>query len=508
MDGATFSRQPMPETYSSLVKLDTEIFSLRSTLEAVQVHMLKRISSLCCQRNVQVPFNSLPNELLGSILAHATMAGGAKDSTMPLGLVRLRELSMVCQRWKQVINSFPALWTSVGGTSVEVALQLRKSGVLPLNIQYNAISGNADFFLNMVMPHRHRWSSIEFSTRSEGDLEALMRILRSPLPKLRCIALQYEGYYIQAPPTLQLCEDNALEEISLQCLVMPPRPAFLRTLRHLSLGLPIGCHPSFILPMLASAPVLESFKLFQHAGPPVTIPNMEYDPIPLPVHLANIQTVELIDLCFLWHLSFCSHVRADKLRHYRALPIPDDAGQVFNELLRHDGLIYRVLANSNVDDAEISLRNDVDHDELKLVDKSRALDILVTTYNSRFTQSLDTSDKFASFVRKIPSVRLHLVQAHIPEEGTTVAFLSKLESLRSIRLECTEQGLLPFIRTMSHTNGGKSICPFLNRIDIQLLWPCNRNKKRAVITALLELQKNRTQPVQITYEKTPINTEL
>ncbi|KAG8915807.1 hypothetical protein FRC01_003501 [Tulasnella sp. 417] len=121
--------------------------------------------------------HNLPIELLAQILL-LSLTGGAWERYWELfGMASITRLRSVCVRWNRTILKEPAFWTHIDEDDVikapsAVENKVRRSGVLPLTIQYHNwgdVSGlgeepseSPEFykFIELISRHTDRWKSL------------------------------------------------------------------------------------------------------------------------------------------------------------------------------------------------------------------------------------------------------------------------------------------------------------------------------------------------------------
>ncbi|KIO16301.1 hypothetical protein M407DRAFT_232687, partial [Tulasnella calospora MUT 4182] len=96
-----------------LAQVDNYAGAIKSTLDAVQGHLLRRMSALHTEHNRMIPLHQLPIEIFVQIITGALEDFRTRGWSSRTHLGRLVTLCRVCKRWRDVIKSTPSLWTTI-----------------------------------------------------------------------------------------------------------------------------------------------------------------------------------------------------------------------------------------------------------------------------------------------------------------------------------------------------------------------------------------------------------
>ncbi|KZV97633.1 hypothetical protein EXIGLDRAFT_357957 [Exidia glandulosa HHB12029] len=196
----------------------------------------KAISVALRTRNSRLPIHTLPFEVLGEILCHATT--NEDDACSPI--VQAVRASLVCRYWRDVALKTPRLWSRVDVDDRDVPPErldamLQRSGGLPISIRS---TGSA--FCDVLPKHLHRIRHLSIPHPVPPSPVELELLLKGPAPNLEtlwipgCVQLPANLLGDVAPrlttlaigPTTALCLDfdyPALANLTTVHIVHPNR---------------------------------------------------------------------------------------------------------------------------------------------------------------------------------------------------------------------------------------------------------------------------------------------
>jgi hypothetical protein len=170
------NERPHPHEEASI---DEEIIKNQSKLDALDAEiaqLMERrrplVELLRLQRSIISPVRRVPFEILSEIIAHAigiydSSISRATDSTdVKSGPIWV--FGRVCRHWREVIQSFPKLWShitlSMGRTSIgALKTILERSLHLPLTISVlmkHPVRQNQSKAINLLLDHFNRWHNV------------------------------------------------------------------------------------------------------------------------------------------------------------------------------------------------------------------------------------------------------------------------------------------------------------------------------------------------------------
>ncbi|KAG8966002.1 hypothetical protein FRC05_002922 [Tulasnella sp. 425] len=190
-----------------------------------------------------ISLHRLPIEVFVQIITGALEPFQTRTSSDQTHLGRLVTLCQVCQRWREVINSTPSLWTTidvldpVAVTSAAISRSLDH----PLNIigapspgylkSWRDLAVGWKEFEETAITHSNRWRSIQLRVACPEDAQALMN---APAPLLQSLEV---GSILQCRvETMSQVIGPRLRHLALRGLAIPWRSCVLSDLRYLSIS--------------------------------------------------------------------------------------------------------------------------------------------------------------------------------------------------------------------------------------------------------------------------------
>ncbi|KAJ7659276.1 hypothetical protein DFH06DRAFT_1472661 [Mycena polygramma] len=230
--------------------LDAKILDLRRSLAALETEHASVRERLDAHK---YPVLTLPNEVVSEIFVHFLPPYPLCAPTY--GFLSPERLLLVCQKWRDIALSTPALWRAIdledGGDRQCRNLEawLGRSGGYPLSISIQIEHpGQEDELLQLLVPRRARWKyfqllrvGLENSFLSEG-----------PLPLLRSLdigALSLPATFPDMP---------RLHTVTLRTRRYFPRPAALLSWSQLTSLTLIGSLPRECMPIVLQTPNLHT----------------------------------------------------------------------------------------------------------------------------------------------------------------------------------------------------------------------------------------------------------
>ncbi|KAG8937843.1 hypothetical protein FRC00_014277, partial [Tulasnella sp. 408] len=180
-----------------LARVDNYAGAIKSTLEAVQSDLLRRMSALHAEHNTMIPLHQLPIEIFVQIITGALEPFQTNGRSRPTHLGRLVTLCRVCKRWREVIRSTPPLWTTIGildpASIITTAISL--SANHPLNILSTSSLGSVQYgdvpekwreFSDTAITHSRRWRSVQLLVAAS---ESALAVMNAPAPRLQSLEI-------------------------------------------------------------------------------------------------------------------------------------------------------------------------------------------------------------------------------------------------------------------------------------------------------------------------------
>ncbi|KAG8915334.1 hypothetical protein FRC01_003697 [Tulasnella sp. 417] len=187
------------------------------------------------------------------------------DTSVPVNrIIRTEKLRLVNKAWQAAIDSTPLFWSCIPNPvrSIPDAISrwIRKSGEVPLDVNFTEFGGNIGEFMQFLIPHRHRWRKLSI-TGTQGD--SISQYINKPAPILEELIISSAPL---SPDTIAFGGIAPfLSSVELSGVMMPEDTQFLRNLNCLQLTrikYPPGTSPIHKLcDILNACPGLEKLKL-------------------------------------------------------------------------------------------------------------------------------------------------------------------------------------------------------------------------------------------------------
>ncbi|KAG8910563.1 hypothetical protein FRC00_007991 [Tulasnella sp. 408] len=380
-----FSKE-MPK---SLQRLEEEIEVYESSLDSsgYDEELAQRIIQTKRKRNLLIPINQLPTELLIDIF-------GASIGKSSKRFERLRTIASVAWLWNSIVKRAPGLWAVLDShVSTELfPIILRRAGDFPLTItmqESNVIYFSLDpdeepedrntTFLKMVLPKLGRWK--EAGLLFESSERNLLERLENPAPLLQRCILEASGF--SRVPQVDLFQGQAprLTEMTLERVPIRWNSNVFRNLRSLWMWGIMECGPTVeeVLQYILSSPCLEYFHL---SGSGLSSSTLHQDIST--VELPHLKSLNLSGLSSSSTQLLLSRIRAPALYRLIVQPNPPDASDdnqlltFLNACLLHfSPTIYasisrtrclRISASGPTGTISVSTPQDLEHNEGILMD--------------------------------------------------------------------------------------------------------------------------------------------
>ncbi|KAG9041445.1 hypothetical protein FS837_012258 [Tulasnella sp. UAMH 9824] len=306
-----------------LAQVDNYAGAIKSTLDAVQGHLLRRMSALHTEHNRMIPLHQLPIEIFVQILTGVLGPFQTRGWSRRTHLGRLVTLCRVCKRWREVIRSAPPLWTTIdifdpaATTSAAISLSANH----PLNILGASSPGSIRFwgdvperwkeFSDTVIIHSTRWRSIQLNVAAS---EVALAIMNAPAPRLQSLELKSSvqcRVYIEDGGDMFQATRPHLRRLGLHGVAVPWRPWTLGGLRHLSLSGLGEFAPSYeeMLGILRECPRLEELALSLRS-----IANVEASRRNHPFTLAQLRSITFASLSPSWAFALLETIRTPSVK--------------------------------------------------------------------------------------------------------------------------------------------------------------------------------------------------
>jgi hypothetical protein len=256
--------------------LEAQILLLERSLSALREEKMLAQERL---DSYKYPVLTLPNEIVFDIFMQFLPAYPRHP---PLtGLLSPNLLTHICQRWREIALSTPALWCAIGTSYYDdiplkqkahiFVLWLRRSRSRPLSLQI--VGPDVAEILATVVPHRARWEHLDFHLPPSH----LRTIIDGAMPLLRHLVL--------APRTHAVTNILAFREVPLLRTVVLNRSATLSVIlpwvQLTSLTL-LFVYPRDCFPILQQTSNLIRCELEvffdrdnDQSGPDITLPYLE-----------------------------------------------------------------------------------------------------------------------------------------------------------------------------------------------------------------------------------------
>ncbi|KAJ7314365.1 hypothetical protein DFH08DRAFT_430011 [Mycena albidolilacea] len=182
-----------------MTALDAQIAVLQAPLDTLLQRKAEMVLEIGAHKGALSLLRRMPTEILGHIFRltlppHQRYAIESAPWT----------ISAVCARWREIVISQPCFWTSIRYKEAKRSIpnglkyetQLRRSGELPLNIEFHLNDEEAlllyyELILEMVCKHAGRWETASF--RGPGILfDQLQRLIQEQLGHLRKLSIEVE----------------------------------------------------------------------------------------------------------------------------------------------------------------------------------------------------------------------------------------------------------------------------------------------------------------------------
>lgn len=234
------------------------------------------------RHNRSFPISELPSELLNLVLLYSLPVFNPMESCWEYDecqpyMAALFGLRYVSTLWRDLIDGTPSFWMIVSSTWSPKAIKmvLRRSGTCPLavhHILYNDAhnGGDADevtpsrTFLQLVNPHRSRWTSVII----ELPRELVAEFFDTPLPRLDTLKISLTDEEDAVQPVIPLTPDMidglySLEHVYFNYLPLQWNDVFgrLNRLRTLSLSMLHNITAEQIIEAISLNPTLETITL-------------------------------------------------------------------------------------------------------------------------------------------------------------------------------------------------------------------------------------------------------
>ena len=220
----------------------------------------------------QTPINYLPSEILSYAFELAISPESSFDDSRmcPLALAR------VSRGWRHIILNTPQFWRYIdlnSRTNVSlVRAHVERSLEYPLDIAIKFLETTARLstFIDVLLPHAHRWRTLEIYDGGQCLQFILRRINKLKFPSLAFTTIHTLSERKMRYPTFLLPENSpSLKSLDLNNVI--PMEKFLPGQMVTDLSLQFSEHPlgPLTLPSLLSSQYLTELNLVYSACPPL-----------------------------------------------------------------------------------------------------------------------------------------------------------------------------------------------------------------------------------------------
>ncbi|KAG9004706.1 hypothetical protein FRB93_010197 [Tulasnella sp. JGI-2019a] len=423
------------------------------------------------RQNALLPIHQFPVELFSNVLTFVVQGKNLQYYEIEH---MLRQLARVAHHWKYAVLSTPQLWAYLhqGMSSAFIRISLHRSKTVPLDVFFYTDSYAHDMsqlgtFAESILPHSHRWRSLDGPYLAPRILEKLA----SHAPAFRHLRL------VRSPVQgIQLGEGPHLQTLDLTSVSLSWDSNRISQLYQLSLTDLKGQHaPSLsqIMHILTNSPKLESLKLTYLE--PLDTPTDGHIPVGN-VDLPNLQSLEISELAWdpynrlMGRFQF-PFVACKKLRLEPIWRAGSDVSDTIDYLA--GGFVQQVNCFAENASASISfelhtVKLHVDcpskgRFDLRMIAKQEGC---VEAYN-------DAVITLAQLVSSaLPDTPLVLYSTYNTHPGFSVDLLMRFPSTTEIVLHrgggCDIQSVVQFL---GHQHSNESVG------DNDLAWPCPKLKK-------------------------------
>lgn len=214
------------------------------------------------QHNATLPVHSLPAELFHQIIHYLVQPFFHKNKADYYR--HILRLAGVCSHWRGVIRDLPPLWTEVHSSDpidvVGMALQRSSSHLLDITIDHlpypNQGPRDMQEFLNAIIPHRHRWKTVDASA-SFLWIPLITTAFQEPALSLERLSLTDEDG-ISSTREVDLFGGSApqLKDLTLSGISTPWESEVTHDLRFIDLSWIHFPSPKTVLDILSYSPQL------------------------------------------------------------------------------------------------------------------------------------------------------------------------------------------------------------------------------------------------------------
>ncbi|KAG8958320.1 hypothetical protein FRC03_009254 [Tulasnella sp. 419] len=279
---------------SAVKQLEAKASHLAHLATLFQRSLQSHVAQILRRRNLLLPINRLPPELL-AIIFRFVQDSEEDDEEAIWAVMRLTQ---VCVSWDSIATSIPHLWTIID-TSFPLTLMestISRSRDMPLRVNLHGVDGDheREQVFELIRPHVARWKSLNITSRRFNELFRL-RLGDAWMPCLESFVRQtstsYSVYVTEIPAAI-LHRAPRLQTLEVDRFTFPleaPSFSVLRTLEFTACDGSEDFSSTEWHSLLSAAPQLEYIHGSSVGG------DLEWDPpaIPFHVELQNLKTLIL-----------------------------------------------------------------------------------------------------------------------------------------------------------------------------------------------------------------------
>ncbi|KAF9444960.1 hypothetical protein P691DRAFT_806399 [Macrolepiota fuliginosa MF-IS2] len=513
-EGAALTRKVLTKPLGSINLIDHEIGHLQDRLNTLSLEQRQLHASLEIYRGILSPIRRLLPEILQEIFCHClpTAHNAVMNATeAPLLLGR------VCSRWRRVACSTPKLWASIHITAIlpsdfpysqkqavtlqrAISLWLSRSSALPLSISLvvrqlgpclrrdsvHTCNDKVQPYFDLLVAYAHRWRSINFTIYCFHWMAFFNRFHASEVPLLE--NLYIDGDHYSDPEQQSVIRtlsrpDNILHAPRLRVLSIPPYfkciPEFgiqLQNITGIDVGYSCLLYLEDILKVLGLCPNLRTCAISDWISP-LGLDEVPVDPITLP----KLQSLTLSPHRYA-HRPLKSLI-TPALRHLLlppdiwlsepAVSEPDHIYDCLGSFLRH---LIDPLEELDLRSKKLTSERRI-ADILSLVPELKRLSLNGYHNSFQVAQEVSSSSQAPDLVlaQLTPSDNCRGTPDSQPGDVSSnhdvpTYLCPKLEVLRYVKAECSDNELLDFLRsrTMDHHKHNVS---HLRMVGVQISRP-------------------------------------
>lgn len=291
-------------------------------LAATTSHLVREMNHRKRQLNKFTTICQLPVEIFSEILRLDIANYPLDEDRGVTPITRQMTLALVSTFWNDVIQNSPTCWAMICLDRDPVNLFLQRSKAYPLDLVAIAskerpvylVPGAVMTFMKAVVPHAHRWRSLQVQCHYDTDTDRWLRHTSETLQDLQIKVLQADANFTKH---FKMQGKTPLRFLSLSAASLPwdsPRLSSLETLSLLNLN---GGFPNLdqLERILTSSPGLATLRFGGWKSPQND--HQTQPLVPLPIHLPSLQVLELSQIPRETWDYLVSNIRSTSLSSYQ-----------------------------------------------------------------------------------------------------------------------------------------------------------------------------------------------